>query len=77
MQHPSVRFAKFLRDTGRSQRCVARELGVHRSMPAHLVAGRKGPGLRLATAIEHLTAEWSEGPILAVDWVCSAEARAA
>lgn len=39
-----------------------------RSYLPQLASGPKTPGRKIASAIERATAEWDEGPILAIEW---------
>lgn len=44
-------------------------LGVDPSYVSHLRAGRRTPSLKVAVAIERLTATWEHGPIRPDEWL--------
>lgn len=69
--NPGERLRAFLKDTGRTITGFARELGVSHTMIGYLVAGRRGPSVALASAIETLSASWPKGPIRAVEWAAA------
>lgn len=52
-----------------SQRDLAKLLGCDPSYPAHFLRPDRSPGLAIAVKLEELTADWSEGVIMAKEWV--------
>lgn len=62
------RFAAWVEQSGLSAADLASALGCHVSYIRHLATGEKLPGRLISHAIEKLTADWSEGPIVAREW---------
>ncbi|MCA9610252.1 MAG: helix-turn-helix transcriptional regulator [Myxococcales bacterium] len=63
------RHARFFRSTGWTTVEYAKRLKCSRTMVSLILHGHRSPGLRIAASIERLSANWSEGAILATDWV--------
>jgi transcriptional regulator with XRE-family HTH domain len=61
--------AAFRAAQGWSQAELARRIGISQGFVAQVESGRKNLGLAPALALERLTADWSEGPIEASEWV--------
>lgn len=66
--NPRTRLASFLAWKGWSQSGLASACDVHQTTISKLIEGHRGAGLGLAVAIERVTQEWPEGPILVKDW---------
>jgi predicted transcriptional regulator len=67
-----MRFADYLRQTGKSQDAVAEELGVTQGRVSQLVLGAK-PSWPLTAKIQ----EWSAGAVTPNDWLASNEPASA
>ena len=63
-----VRFQRWFDSLAVSQAHVAERLHCDQSALSRLLSGERGASLALAAAIEVETADWTEGPIRAVDW---------
>lgn len=44
-------------------------LGCDRSYVKKLASGERRPGVNIVLAVERLSTDWSEGPILASEWL--------
>ena len=71
--NPGSRLRDFLASANRPRAQVAKGLGCTRAHLYHLMSGYRTPGLRLALAIERLTADWQHGPIRAAEWDATPE----
>ena len=62
------RFEKWIKGTGWSDMEAGFHIGCDRAYVGRIASGSYTPGLRIAAAIERLTASLPEGPIRCVDW---------
>lgn len=65
---PNQRLKRFRESLGYSKTEIARLLGCDPSFVGKVEGGERRMGAS-AFALEDLTADWEEGPILARDWV--------
>jgi hypothetical protein len=66
-----VRFDRWVQSTGKRPNEIGTLLGCDSTHISCLRLGRKRAGLGLALSIERASADWSEGPIRADEWVGS------
>lgn len=68
MENASSRFASWVTWTKWRPAETAYRLGCDASYLGRLRKGTRRPGLRIAVAIEKLSASWTEGPIRVQEW---------
>jgi hypothetical protein len=68
MRKANKRFRQFFEWKGLTQDNLAPVLGCGQTTISHLLNGVHGANTPLAVAIERLSAEWPEGPILVEEW---------
>jgi transcriptional regulator with XRE-family HTH domain len=61
-------FARWVKDSGLSQREIARQLDSSPAFISDIVLGKGWPGRALANAIERATETWAKGPIKSEEW---------
>lgn len=65
----TVRFKSWMREAKWTTVALGERLDVDPSYLSHLRAGRHLPSLRVAVAIERLSADWPHGPIRPDEWL--------
>lgn len=73
---PGTKLRAFRRALGWTTGQAAERVGCERSYVSLLEGGHRTPSLKIAAAIERLTAEWGEGPIRCTDWITAGEPAA-
>jgi hypothetical protein len=72
MEHPRLRLARWLKETGTNQKAAGVLFGCRQSFVSGLLrpsdAGGRFPGRAVANAIERATATWVRGIIRSEDW---------
>lgn len=69
-----ARLCAFRQLMGWSEAQLGAEIGVHQASVSKLMTGARRPSLRVAHAIERLTAEHMTRPILAEEWLAAGAA---